>query len=181
MLAPLRTPGRFLAACTLLALTACGATEASVPPGPAAPGEPAVQASPATAQDGSTPFGQEYRFESGLTLMISTPKSFTPSSSAYPRSPRAAAVEVSIYNGGEQPFRPTNLTATAKVDGEAAKQLVDPTQGFNGVADAATDLPPGRNIRLTMAFAMPERTAELAISVQPDSSVPATANYRGPA
>jgi len=178
MSAPLRKPGRILATLALLSVTACGATEASEGPTYAGSERPVTQGLPAS-NSGSIAFGAEYRFESGLTLMISTPKSFRPSSTAYPSSERAVAVEVSIFNGGSQSFRLSNLTAVAKVDGAPAKQVVDPTQGFSGVVDAATDLQPGRNVRLMLAFAMPAKSAELTVSVQPDDTGPAMANYHG--
>ncbi|OZM74175.1 hypothetical protein CFN78_06200 [Amycolatopsis antarctica] len=179
----MRTPGRILAAGALLVLTACGATEASEGPTPGIAGRPVAGAAPAgsTADPTGLTFGSEYRFASGLTVRISTPKSFRPSDTAYPRSDRAVAVEVSLYNEGARSFRLSNLTAVARIDGAPAKQVVDPTQGFNGVVNADTDLPQGRNVRLMLAFAVPARPAELTLSVQPDGAVPVVASYRGEA
>lgn len=183
MVAPSRTPGRVLAACALAAaLTACGgapqASEDDADGRDAA--SPAVMASP-SGTSGTVSFGGHYRFANGMTVVTSTPKSFTPSSNAYPASGRALSVEMSLYNDGAQPYRLSSLTVIAKVDGVQAKQVVDPVQGYNGVVEADRDVVPGRNVRLQLAFAVPSRSAELTLSVRPESASQETANYRASA
>ncbi|MFC4004807.1 hypothetical protein ACFS2C_23985 [Prauserella oleivorans] len=170
-----------LAVCALLALTSC-ATSGAESTGPAA--STTVQTTTAPRNAGSAPgsvieFGTDYRFDSGLVVTVSGPKPFRPSESAYPRAERAAAFSVVVYNESGQPYRLSGLSVSATADDRAATQVVDPTQGFNGIVDADRDLPPGEIVRLSFAFVVPATTSPVRLTVRPDTSTPARAIYTG--
>ncbi|WP_236794888.1 hypothetical protein [Amycolatopsis sp. GM8] len=180
----MRTPRHALIAAALIGLAACGAP---VPSGTAARddlgnsvGSPALQAAPAPAQQ-IVDFGGQYRFDDGLTITVSTPKSFRPSTNAYPHSDRAVAFEIAIANGGSQPYRLSGLSVSATVGGSSAKQVVDPTQGYSGIVDAGKDLPTGRDVRVTVAFAVAEQPAEMRMSLRPTATSSVVAVYCGSA
>ncbi|MTD57475.1 hypothetical protein [Amycolatopsis pithecellobii] len=176
----MRTPTLALTAAALIGLAACGAPAS---PGIAArndAGSPALQAAPAPAQR-MLDFGGQYRFAEGITISVSTPKSFRPSTSAYPRSDRAVAFEIAIANDGPQPYRLSGLSVSAMVGGSSAKQVVDPTQGYSGIVDAGKDVPTGRDVRVTLAFAVAQQPAELRLSLRPTATSSVVAVYCGPA
>lgn len=129
--------------------------------------------------DGTLAFGVEHTFADGVTVTVGTPKSFQPSASAYPRSDRAAAFEIELRNAGSLPYRLSRLSVSATVTGAQAIQVVDSTQGFDGIADAGTDLTPGRTVRLKLAFAVPPRPAELRFILRPDAAGSIAATYCG--
>lgn len=175
----MRTPSTLLAALTLVAVAACGAPD-QVSGGSTSTGrqalEQGVEPIPHTMH-----FGDQYRFGTGVTVVISAPKSFHPSGSAYPRSNRAVAFEIAIRNDGDQPYRLSELSVSAMVDGAAAKQMVDSTQGYSGIVDADKDVKPGRDARVTLAFAVPDETVPLRLTVRPTANSPVAAVYSGPA
>ncbi|HKS47246.1 MAG TPA: hypothetical protein VJT49_19475 [Amycolatopsis sp.] len=175
----MRTPSTLLAAFTLLAVTACGAA------GPVNSGSTSTGGQPLT--QGATPmqqtmyFGAQYRFDEGLIIGVSTPKSFRPSGSAYPASSRAVAFEISIRNDGDQPYQLSGLSVSATVASVAAKQVQDPTQGYSGIIDAGKDVQPGRDTQVTLAFAVPDQPTQLQLCVRPSTNSPAVAVYGGSA
>ncbi|HEX5271463.1 MAG TPA: hypothetical protein VFW33_13295 [Gemmataceae bacterium] len=174
----MRTPRHVLIAAALLGLTACGAPAQVHSVEANAGGNPAVQAAPAPAQQ-TIFFGGQYRFADGITISVSTPKSFRPSSSAYPRTDRAVAFEIAIRNDGDQPYRLSGLSVSATVAGAAAKQVVDSTQGYNGIVDAGKDVAPSRDVQVTLAFSVPEQPAEMRLSLRPTATSSVVAVYCG--
>lgn len=112
-------------------------------------------------------------------MSVSTPKPFQPSNSAYPRSDRAAAFEITVRNDGPQPYRLSGLGVSATVGGDAAKQLVDPTQGYSGIVDAGKDVPSGRDTRFTLAFAIGDSPAAMRLSLRPTATSTVVAVYCG--
>jgi hypothetical protein len=179
-MAPARTPRLLLAGCALLAAVACGA--------PAQPGStPTATSKPSMVRDALAPaagalnFGVENTFAGGVAITVSTPKSFQPSPTAYPHCERAAAFEIEVHNGGSEPYRLSGLSVTGSIAGTQAIQVVDSTQGFNGIVDAGKDIYPGRTVRLNLAFAVPPQPAELRLVIRPDTAGPVSATYSGSA
>lgn len=174
----MKTVGLVAAACVLLALTAgCGvdamnsasATGLSRTPTTTMRGEPAAKVT-----DGPAKFGDRLPAGESLVVGVSAPKSFVPSETAYPHAPRAVAFEISIENQGTRPYRPSQLMIKAvTADGRTAVQVVDTPQGYTGVAGTGADVPPGKSVRLTIAFAVPADQVDLRVMVQPDASVAA--------
>ncbi|PXY21412.1 hypothetical protein BAY60_25835 [Prauserella muralis] len=173
-----------MAACALLALTACGPTAAGEAPASTTPEESArsgvaTSARPAATATAVVRFGSDHRFPSGLVVAVSTPKTFQPSDAAYPRAERAAAFGIAIYNETQQPYRLSSFSVRATIDERQATQVVDATQGYNGIVDADRDVPPGGMARLTFAFAVPADGTPLRLIVRPDNTAPTSAVYSG--
>jgi hypothetical protein len=136
----------------------------------------------AAQADQDLQFGVEHRFASGVTISVAAPRSFRPSATAYPSSPRAAAFDIEVANAGGDTFKLSGLSVTAAtMAGTAVKQVVDTTQSINGIDDAGTDLAPGRSIHVTLAFAVPEQQTDLRLQVRPSASEQVAATYCGPA
>jgi hypothetical protein len=126
-------------------------------------------------------FGADHRFASGLTISVGSPKSFKPGPSAYPQSPRGAAFDVQLTNDGATTYKLSGLTVSATTSGSAVKQVVDTTQGFTGITDAGKDVPPGRSVRVTLAFAVPQEPTQLRLQIRPSATEAAAVTYCGPA
>ena len=181
-MAPPRTPKLLLAACSLFLAAACGVTAPENGAASLVGAESPAQGLAATNAEGELAFGAPHRFETGVTISVSSPKSFRPSASAYPQSPRAVAFGIEV-DAGETTYRLSGLSVTAEVDGGggAVKQVVDAVQGYNGIADAGKDLAPGRSVRLSLAFAVPDKPVLLRLQVRPSASDPVAATYCGKA
>lgn len=175
----MRTPSTLLAAFVLLVVAGCGVTGQASGGSTTSGGQPLEQGAAPAAQ--TVDFGGQYRFHDGLTIVVSTPKSFRPSGSAYPRSDRAVAFEISIRNDGSQPYQLSGLSVSATVAGTTAKQLVDSTLGYIGIADADKDVQPGRDTQIMLAFAVPDQLSPLRLSVRPAKTNPVSAVYSGSA
>jgi hypothetical protein len=159
---------------------ACGVP--STQEGTAALGAGSSPAGAAAAQAGNDlKFGADHRFASGLTISVGSPQSFKPSLSAYPQSPRGAAFDVQLTNAGSATYKLSGLTVTATAQGTAVKQVVDTTQGFTGIADAGKDVLPGRSVRVTFAFAMPQDQTQLRLRIRPSTTEEGVVTYCGPA
>lgn len=174
----MRTLRHVLVAAALVGLAACGAPAQTETVARNDIGNPALRAEPLPAQH-LVAFGGQYRFTSGIMISVSTPKSFQPSSSAYPHSERAVAFEIAIRNDGDQPYRLSGLSVSANVDGTGAKQVVDPTQGYAGIVDAGKDVPSGRDVRVTLAFAVQRQPSEMRLSLRPTATSTSVAVYWG--
>lgn len=158
-----------VAACVLLVVTACGA-------GSAATDDVALSlrtASPTAAAERSdyrsseepagTPLGN------GVTLMVSAPRSFTPTDTAYPRAERAVVFDMVIKNGGNTVYRPAQLSFVAMVDGVEAEQVIDSTQGYTGVVGAIDEVLPNQELRFAVAFGVPVEPSPVQVEVRPDT------------
>ncbi|MFF5988184.1 DUF4352 domain-containing protein [Prauserella flavalba] len=174
-------PRPVLAGLVLLAVTSCAAPAAGHSAATNTSEAVTAERRAATAadRDAVLVFGADHRFESGLVVTVTGPKIFRPSESAYPRAGRAAAFGVVVYNETEQPYRLSSLSVSATTADQQAKQVVDPTQGYNGIVDADRDIPPGEIVRLQLAFVVPDRSTPVRLVVRPDVSTPATAVYGG--
>jgi hypothetical protein len=177
-MAPARTPKLVLAACVLFLAVGCGVQAPENGVAVLSAGDKGGSAAPAGSD---LNFGREHRFASGVTITVSTPKSFQPSTSAYPRSPRAAAFDISVENNGTEAYHLSGLSVTATVAGAPAKQVVDTTQGFNGIFDAGKDVAPAGQVHVNLAFAVPEQQVSLRVQLRPTPSDPVAATYCGSA
>jgi hypothetical protein len=162
-----------VAACALLVLAGCGVGHSSEAEQAAltAPAAAPASASPTAAAERSeypAPGGVRTSIGEGVVLTTSTPKSFTPTDTAYPRVSRAVAIDMDLDNGGTIAFRPSQLGFTALVDGAPAEQVIDSTQGYNGVSGTTDEVAPNQSLRFTVAFAVPEQTCSLQVSVRTD-------------
>jgi hypothetical protein len=175
-----RTPSTLLAAFALLTVAACGAP-GQVDGGPANGDRQELAQDAGPVHQQTLYFGGQYRFDNGVTVVVSPPKSFQPSSSAYPRSNRAAAFEISVRNDGGQPYQLSGLSVAVTIAGVPTKQVVDATQGYSGIVDADKDLAPNHDMQVALAFVVPDQPTELTLSVRPAAESPVAAIYRGTA
>jgi len=162
----------------LIGLAACG-SHAQLDSASGEGGSRALQAAAPTPE--MIGFGGQYRFSDGVTVSVTAPKSFQPSTSAYPRSDRGVAFDIVIRNDGDQSYQLSGLSVTATVAGVTAKQLVDSTQGYSGIIEAGKDVPPKRDVRVTLAFAVPAQPCEMRLSLRPSATTPVVAVYSGSA
>ena len=157
------------AACALLLSAACGAgpysdaTQQLDPLTASSSGVPPKSSAPTTR------LANQRLLENGLSVTLSAPKSFTPTDAAYPRTPRAVAFDMILENGSGAVYRPAQLSVIALVNGKNSVQVVDSTQGYTGFVGATDEVPPGQNVRVVVAFAVPLERADLRLMVQPDA------------
>lgn len=175
----MRTPKNILAVCLLLSGAGCAASPGDHETSPSTGHEATPNA---IAADGATrDFGDWYHFAGGLSIAVSKPKSFHPSPSAYPRSERGLAFEIAVDNDTREPYQLSGMSARATAGGQPAKQLLDSTQGFTGIADASQDVPPSHKARVNVAFAAPPQPTQLRLMLRPNVQRPATVTYVGSA
>lgn len=170
--------------CALLAgIAGCGASAegGASPSAENAESAGATASSAAAEQAGSSEraFGQSYTFPSGLSVTVSRPKPFTPSKTAYPSAPRAIGFEISIKNSTDQPYTLSEISIRALVDGELSPEMIDSTQGYNGVVDLGTQVPVNHKIRLTLAFVAKPEVTSISLRLRPHRDDPTTAIYMG--
>jgi hypothetical protein len=162
-------------ACALLVLAGCAAGHGpdTSPKAPASPTAAAERSEIKAADDVRKPIGKD------LVLTATAPRSFTPTDTAYPRVRRAVAIDMTVDNGGTIGFRAAQLSFSAAVDGTTAEQVIDSTQGYNGVSGATDEIVPGQSLRFTVAFAVPERTCTVRVTVRPNAGATAVELYDG--
>ncbi|EID55455.1 hypothetical protein [Saccharomonospora xinjiangensis] len=174
-----RTTAAVFAAFALAACgTAAGDGSEAVPAPPASPSV-AASSPQATSSVRLREFGSEHRFPSGLVVTVSSPHIFEPSESAYPRSQRAAAFGIELSNEGQRPYRISDLSVRATIDGEEVKQVQDIPRGYNGIVDADRDLVAGDSTKVTFAFALPAEVATVELTLRPDSTKSTKAVFVG--
>lgn len=157
-----------VAACALLVLAGCGLGRASEA-GPSQHTE-----SPAAAAEHSEYHADEVSKSIGKNVVLTAypPTTFTPTDTAYPRVGRAVAIDMVIDNSGTIAFRPAQLSFFATVDGKPAEQVIDSTQGYNGVSSATDEVTPGQSLSFTVAFGVPEGMCALRVAVRPSTAAP---------
>ncbi len=153
-----------VSACALLVLAGCGVGHTSEASQPAASPAAAERSQNAIAQDVRKSIGKD------VVLTASVPESFTPTDTAYPRVSRAVAIDMVIDNGGSIAFRPSQLSFVATVDGKPAAQVIDSTQGYNGVSSATDEVAPNQSLAFTVAFGVPDSTCAIRVTVRPNST-----------
>ncbi len=153
-------------ACALLVLVGCGVRNTTDTASSATTASPTAAAE---RSDYRAP-GDDIRksLGHGVVLTASAPKTFTPTDTAYPRATRAIAIDVVIDNGGSIPFRPSQLSFLATVDGAQAEQVIDSTQGYNGLD--TDEVAPNQALTFSIAFGVPEKTCSIHVSVRPDAT-----------
>jgi hypothetical protein len=157
-----------VAACVLLVGTACGvghssSEDVSLSLRTASPTAAAERSDYRSAEDAGTRLGN------GVTLMVSAPRSFTPTDTAYPRAARAVAFDMVIENEGNTAYRPAQLSFVATVNGAVAEQVIDSTQGYTGVVGAIDEVLPNQNLRFAVAFGVPVEPCSVRVEVRPDT------------
>lgn len=159
-----------VAACVLLVVTACGvghsssdADDVSLSLRTASPTAAAERSDYRSSEQAGTPLGN------GVTLVVSAPRSFTPTDTAYPRAARAVAFDMVIENSGNTVYRPAQLTFVATVDGVVAEQVIDSTQGYTGAVGAIDEVLPNQELRFAVAFGVPVEPSRVQVEVRPDT------------
>ena len=172
----MRTPSRVAIACAMLAGAIAGASACGAP----AQGDAAERGS-AAAQSSTDEraFGDQYTFHNGLTVRVSRPTSFTPSKTAYPNAYRAIAFEIVIVNGTEWPYHLSDLSITTSIGGEESAELIDTTQGYNGIVDISAEVPVASKTRMTLAYVAPRQPDDIRLAFRPDPDTTATAIFVG--
>ncbi|MET8759624.1 hypothetical protein [Lentzea sp. NPDC004782] len=150
--------------CLVLAVAGCAGPRVAVTPDENLTVEQRAE-TPSAA--GAAAFGTQRVWASGLSIVVSAPRSLTPSPTAVPPARRTAVFTITVYNGSKASYRPSKLTVRATADGSPAAELIDSAQGLNGLAGAVAELPPGRDTQIQVAFAVSELPVKMQLSVQP--------------
>ena len=146
--------------CLLLAVAGCAGQSVAV-----APDEPVLQR--AESRGSFAGFGTQRVWASGLSITVAPPQSLKPSETAFPQAPRTAVFTVTVFNGSKTAFRPSQLSVRALAGGQPTPELTDSVQGLNGLAAAVSELQPGQDTKLTLAFAVPADPVDLQLTVLP--------------
>lgn len=116
---------------------------------------------------GAAAFGTQRVWASGLSVVVSAPRSLSPSETAIPPAKRTAVFTITVYNGSKASYRPSQLSVRATANGDPVPELVDSVQGLNGLAAAVAELSPGRDTQIQLAFAVSEQPVQIQLSIQP--------------
>lgn len=117
-----------------------------------------------------TAFGAQRVWGNGLSITVSPPKSLKPSDTSFPKSPRTAVFVVTLVNGTGATYRTGQLAVRATVGGAPVPEVLDTVQGLNGLSAAITEVAPGADTKLTLAFAVPEGPVRLQLVVEPNGA-----------
>ncbi|MCX2951059.1 hypothetical protein [Lentzea sp. NEAU-D7] len=150
--------------CLVLAVAGCAGPGVAVTPDENLTVE---QRAETPSASGAAGYGTQRVWASGLSVVVSAPRSLSPSETAIPKARRTAVFTITVYNGSKAPYLPSQLSVRATADGEPAAELVDSVQGLNGLAAAVAELPPGRDTQLQLAFAVPEAPVRMQLTIQP--------------
>jgi hypothetical protein len=115
-------------------------------------------------------WGKRYTWPDGLAVEVATPRSCTPSKTAYPQGvKRAVVVTITIVNGTDKPFNAGALSigSDAQFAGRSAETVAD-----TGGACKSTMLPsgtvlPGKTFTYDEAYAVSPEPGELQLTLQP--------------
>ncbi|USX48818.1 hypothetical protein [Lentzea sp. HUAS12] len=150
--------------CLLLAVAGCAGPSVAVTPDENLTVE---QRAETPSASGAAAFGTQRVWASGLSVVVSAPRSLKPSETAVPPARRTAVFTITVYNGSKTSYRPSQLAVRALANGQPAPELVDSVQGLNGLATAVAELPPGRDTQLQLAFVVPESPAQVELTIKP--------------
>ncbi|MFD9704808.1 hypothetical protein [Lentzea sp. NPDC059081] len=150
--------------CLLLAVAGCAGPSVAVTPDENLTVEQRAETPSASR---AAAFGTQRVWASGLSVVVSAPRSLTPSETAIPPAKRTAVFTITVYNGSKASYRPSQLSVRATADGNPAAELVDSVQGLNGLAAAVAEVPPGRDTQIQLAFAVSESPAQMQLTIQP--------------
>ncbi|SES12584.1 hypothetical protein SAMN05216188_122129 [Lentzea xinjiangensis] len=150
--------------CLLLAVAGCAGPSVAVAPDENLTVE---QRAETPNSSGAAPFGTQRVWASGLSVVVSAPRSLAPSETAIPPAKRSAVFTITVYNGSKASYLPSQLSVRATADGSPAAELVDSVQGLNGLAAAVAEVPPGRDTQFQLAFAVSELPVRVQLTIQP--------------
>ncbi|MEV0677915.1 hypothetical protein AB0I60_15500 [Actinosynnema sp. NPDC050436] len=115
-------------------------------------------------------FGSRRVWPDGLSISVSPAKSIEPSDTSFPKSPRTTVFVLTLVNGTGTTYRTSELTVRALVGGEPVAEVLDSVQGLNGRSAAVTEVAPGADTKLTLAFAVPENQVRMQLVVEPNGA-----------
>ncbi|CCH28510.1 hypothetical protein ABZ816_29425 [Actinosynnema sp. NPDC047251] len=118
----------------------------------------------------SAAFGSRRVWSDGLSITVSPAKSLKPSDTSFPKAARTTAFVLTLVNGTGTTYRTSELTVRALVGGEPAAEVLDSVQGLNGLGAAVTEVPPGGETMLTLAFAVPENQVRMQLVIEPNGA-----------
>ncbi|MBW4720671.1 hypothetical protein [Saccharothrix obliqua] len=127
-----------------------------------------VQPNNAPPASGPTAFGARRSWPDGLSVTVSPARSLKPSDTSTPKAPRTAVFTLTLLNATATAYRTSGLTVRAMVAGEPAAEVLDSVQGLNGLS--VTEVPPGGETTVTLAFAVPEQPVRMQLVVEPDGA-----------
>lgn len=167
--------GRFvkfarLAVGVCLGLAMAGCADPSDISTPTAPSAAVEQGADAPSASGYTAFGAQRVWANGMAVTVSPPSSLKPSDTSFPESPRTAVFTLTVVNGTKSAYRTSQLVVRALVGGEPVAEVRDSVQGLNGIAAAVTEVAPGAETVLTLAFAVPADPVRLQLVVEPNGA-----------
>lgn len=154
--------------CLGLAMAGCAdPSDISTPPGPSAVAE---QRAEELSSSSFTAFGAQRVWANGMAVTVSAPRSLRPSDASFPQAPRTAVFTLTVVNGTKTVYRTSQLSVRALVDGRPVAEVRDSVQGLNGVGAAVSEVAPGAETVLTMAFAVPADPVRLQLVVEPNGA-----------
>ena len=154
----------------LFGLLACSQNdgEPTADPGTGAnrPGAAAESVAPTTAESTNSTFGQAFTFKDGLSVGISPPTPYTPSTSASTSNPEGpfVAFTVTIVNGSPNNYDPALFSASLQSGNVEADQVYDSANDVGGAPSTA--VLPSRESQFTIAFEASD-PADLVLQVSP--------------
>ncbi len=111
-------------------------------------------------------FGQTYTYQNGLAVTVGTPQPYTPSSSAsigQPAPPALVAFDVTIVNGAQANYDPSQFSASMQSGNTEQQRVFD---SANGITLAMTPILPGRESAFTIVFGA-TNPDDLVLQVRP--------------
>lgn len=123
-------------------------------------------ASATPTDDGTIAFGQAYKYDDGLQIIISAPKPYKPSRwAAFKKSKGYLVMTVTVLNGTSAKFEPAMFSMTAQSGDEEGDQVFDSGNGLKGAP--STKLLKGRQAKWKVAFGV-KNPKDLVLEVTPD-------------
>lgn len=114
----------------------------------------------ADRQGGTTAWGQEFTYKSGLGLTIGIPASFTPENAYTLKKGQVAwQATVTVRNGTAKSVSAATVLTSATMAGKAVEEIYETTP-------PSADIAPGQTLELPFQFALPKGAkGDLQISV----------------
>ncbi|ONI85544.1 hypothetical protein ALI22I_27505 [Saccharothrix sp. ALI-22-I] len=159
-----------LAAGICLGLALAGCADPSDISTPTVPSAVAEQGADTASGSAYTAFGAQRVWANGMAVTVSPPTSLKPSDTSFPPAPRTAVFTLTLVNSSKTAYRTSQLAVRAIVAGVPVAEVRDSVQGLNGIAAAVTEVEPGAETVLTMAFAVPADPVLLQLVVEPNGA-----------
>lgn len=117
-----------------------------------------------TAKATTPKFGQTFVYDDGITVTISAPTAFTPSSTAIPSGPgKYVTFEVTIVNGSPENYNPNMITLSAQSGNTEADRVFDTAKD---IGSPTTTVLPNRQVTFKAAFKV-ENPTDLIVQIAP--------------